>query len=205
MKDSRIGTYALVGMTIILTMKFKCIEALLSLENAPVGHAQAPLVSFLSLQPAGAALIAAHTISRWSSIALIYLCPYIQDEEDAKRGLYNWFAQSKRLLTPPRLLLGTLSAIFIPYCTLGLERALILYATVLVVTILSGYYGILVLGGVVGDYLGATIQVAELACYLALTANWQVVLEDWRPFVTLAVVAAIPLIYCRRIIKTADC
>ena len=31
----------------------------------------------------------------------------LQDEEDAKRGLYNWFARSQHLLTPFRIALST--------------------------------------------------------------------------------------------------
>lgn len=83
----------------------------------------------------------------------------MQDDEDAKQGLYNWFAQSQRLLTAPRLLIGTLTAALIPYLALGFDRALIVYAVVLVVTVSAGYYGNLVIGGVIGDFLGATIQV----------------------------------------------
>ena len=221
MKDSRIGTYALVGMTVILSIKFKCIEMLLLVEederkNSFASSTNQTLLDgdllqgtsiFSQFPPlrAGAVLITAHAISRWTSLPLIYFYHYIQDEEDAKRGLYNWFAQSKTLLTPPRLLLGTVSAVAIPLLTVGLYRSILLYGTVLVVTVLSGYYGNLVLGGLVGDYLGATIQVAELACYLVLTARWERVAVEWSVFVQLAVVAAVPILYCRRIIKSVDC
>jgi hypothetical protein len=33
---------------------------------------------------------------------------WLQDEEDAKKGLYNWFARSQHLLTPLRIALSTL-------------------------------------------------------------------------------------------------
>lgn len=69
------------------------------------------------------------------------------------------FAQSQRLLTLPRLLYSTGTAILIPLAVLGLQRAAIVWATVLLVTVCSGYYGHAIIGGVVGDYLGATIQV----------------------------------------------
>lgn len=194
MKDSRVGTYALVGMSLVLTIKLHCLATLV-MNTTPAG--------------AAAALIAAHAASRWSSLPLIYLLHYIQDEEDAKRGLYNWFAQSQRLLTPPRLILGTVTAVVVPWVTLGLTQALWIYATVVVVTLLAGYYANAVLGGVVGDYLGATIQIAELGCYMVLTGKWSglEVMDEkvWKPLVTLAAVAAIPIIYCRRIIKTVDC
>lgn len=108
------------------------------------------------------------------------------------------------------------------------------------------------IGGVVGDYLGATIQVgrggdvmwlgcwmppllhagglprlrqarapacpvtharspphrprarqvAELAIYMALAADWGAAASNWRPFALLALAAAIPVYYTRRIIAT---
>lgn len=71
MKDSRVGTYALVGTALLLQVKLAALAAL--------GPARA-----------GAALVAAHAASRWTALPLTYACRYIQDEEDAKRGLYNW-------------------------------------------------------------------------------------------------------------------
>ncbi|KAH7621289.1 hypothetical protein Ndes2526B_g03630 [Nannochloris sp. 'desiccata'] len=218
MKDSRIGTYALVGMVVVLSMKFKCIETLLLLEQQHSftkggtisidGDRESRMYtspSAASFHSAGAVLLAVHSICRWTSLPLIYFCHYIQDEEDAKRGLYNWFAQSKTLLTPLRLLFGTATAVAIPILAVGLQKAMVLFATVIAITVLSSYYGKLVLGGIVGDYLGATIQIAEVACYLVLTARWEKVTEEWLVFLKLAVVAAVPVIYCRRIIKAIDC
>jgi adenosylcobinamide-GDP ribazoletransferase len=221
MKDSRIGTYALVGMVVVLSMKFKCIEILLSVEEQqsfPEGNSinsssidgdkrseMYTSTSAASLHSVGAVLVAVHSISRWTSLPLIYFCHYIQDEEDAKRGLYNWFAQSQTLLTPPRLLFGTAAAITIPIFAVGLQKAMLLYATVTAITLLSSYYGKLVLGGIVGDYLGATIQIAEIACYLVLTARWEKVTQEWQVFMKLAAMVAMPVMYCRRIIKAVDC
>lgn len=58
-----------------------------------------------------------------------------------------------------------------------------------------------------GDYLGATIQVAELACYLALCADWGAAAAGWRPLAVLAAAAALPVLYTRRIVdfKEAAC
>ena len=59
MKDSRIGTYALVGMALVLHQKLHALAAL-------------PLVEV------GSTLVVAHCISRWTCIPLIYFCTYIQ-------------------------------------------------------------------------------------------------------------------------------
>jgi len=190
MKDSRVGTYALVGMALVITIKLRCIEHLLSYDDGRKTAASA-----------AAALIAVHAASRWTSLPLIYMLMYIQDEEDAKKGLYNWFAQSQRLLTPPRLIIGTVSAVAVPWIVLEPHQACIIYFSIGMVTIVAAYYGNAIIGGVVGDYLGATIQVAELACYLALSADWKVLNERWEPLAVLALVAALPVLYCRRIIN----
>jgi cobalamin synthase len=113
----------------------------------------------------------------------------LQDEEDAKRGLYNWFAQSRALLTLPRLLLGTVTAFAAPVLLLGAARGALVAATTLAVTLSSGYYGNAIIGGVVGDYLGATIQVGSGGqpagptrprCTPA-TVHAAAALSSWRP------------------------
>jgi hypothetical protein len=71
---------------------------------------------------------------------------------------------------------------------------------VLAITVASGYYGTAVIGGVVGDYLGATIAVSEVAIYLVIAADWQAVAVQWQPLALLAAVAALPVIYTRRVI-----
>lgn len=106
------------------------------------------------------------------------------------------------MLTPPRLLLGTLSTAAVLAAALPPAQAATAAAVVLAVTLASGYYGTLVLGGVVGDYLGATIAVAELAVYLALAADWPAAAVRWQPLAVLAAAAALPVMYTRRVIST---
>lgn len=67
-----------------------CIPRLLPL---PFLRLQAKLAVLGTLGPgrAGAALVAAHAASRWTALPLTYCCHYLQDAEDAKRGLYNWW------------------------------------------------------------------------------------------------------------------
>ena len=62
-------------------------------------------------------------------------------------------------------------------------------------TIAAGAYGQSVLGGVMGDFLGATICVLELAIYLALAADAS--RFDASAVLRLALVASFPQIYGR--------
>lgn len=184
MKDSRIGTYALIGCTLVLQMK---MQALAGLEKEMVLRA----------------LIVSHCVARWTSLPLLYLVPYIQDEEDAKKGLYNWFAQSQKLLTLPRIFLGTLITASIAVVAVGLDTALLLFLTTIIMTISAGYYADYVLGGIVGDFLGATICVTEAVLYMVMMVDWKGVVETeerWQALMRLVIVAALPVIYSRRVI-----
>lgn len=111
------------------------------------------------------------------------------------------FAQSQRLLTPPRLAFGTLSTAAVVALALPAAQAVAVGVTILCMTLASAYYGHAVLGGVVGDYLGATIAATELAIYLVLAADWPAVAVRWQPLAILAAAAAVPVIYTRRIIQ----
>ena len=62
-------------------------------------------------------------------------------------------------------------------------------------TIAAGAYGQSILGGVMGDFLGATICVLELSIYLALAADAS--RADVGAFMRLAVVVSLPQIYGR--------
>lgn len=117
------------------------------------------------------------------------------------------FAQSQRLLTPPRLAFGTLSTAAVVAVALPPAQALAVGATVLCMTVAAAYYGNAVLGGVVGDYCGATIAATELAIYLVLAADWAAVAARWQPLAVLAAAAVVPVVYCRRIIQVggANC
>mgnify|MGYP001807063661 CR=1 FL=1 len=80
MKDSRVGTYALVGTALALQLKTSGLAAIAAAAPEAGG----------GVAGVAAALVAAHAASRWTSMVLIYVCEYVQDDEDAKRGMYNW-------------------------------------------------------------------------------------------------------------------
>ena len=85
------------------------------------------------------------------------------------------------------------SATIIAFGLLPVEAAMRVLAATAVGTIVAGAYGQSVLGGVMGDFLGATICVLELAIYLALGADES--RADASAFLRLAVVVSLPQIY----------
>ena len=55
---------------------------------------------------------------------------------------------------------GTATMVAVPLVMLQPHQALLAIATVLFVTAAAAYYGTAIIGGVIGDFLGATIQVS---------------------------------------------
>ena len=88
-----------------------------------------------------------------------------------------------------------MSATTIALGLLPVEAAMRVLAATAVGTIAAGAYGQSVLGGVMGDFLGATICVLELSIYLALAADPP--RFDASAFLRLAVVVSLPQIYGR--------
>ena len=88
------------------------------------------------------------------------------------------------------------SATIIAFGLLPVEAAMRVLAATAVGTIAAGAYGESVLGGVMGDFLGATICVMELSIYLALAADAS--RFDASAFLRLAVVVSLPQVYGRR-------
>ena len=87
------------------------------------------------------------------------------------------------------------SATTIAFGLLPVDAAMRVLAATAVGTIVAGAYGQSVLGGVMGDFLGATICVLELAVYLSLAADAS--RFDASAFLRLAVVVSLPQVYGR--------
>jgi adenosylcobinamide-GDP ribazoletransferase len=144
MKDSRIG--ALGALALILLIGGK-LAALISLPPA-----QAP-----------AALVAAHVLSRWSSLPLLWSLPYARPEGGMALALAG-------TATLGRVAAGTGAAAIVALL-LG-WRALPVAVVAVIATLASGLFFRARLGGVTGDCLGATNQLVELAVLLTLAARW---------------------------------
>ncbi|MDN5898401.1 MAG: adenosylcobinamide-GDP ribazoletransferase, partial [Psychrobacter sp.] len=155
MKDSRLGTYGVLGLVSALLIKIS-------------------LLASMPLFVAIVALIVGHTASRLLCISLLTLLPYGGEIEHAKakpmaqqltplQGLYS----SGWLL----LALGLVTFMF-PYTVQQIGFAQWLLALVLAL-IATDYMRRLLrrrLDGYTGDGLGATQQLSEIAIYVGLAA-----------------------------------
>eukprot|EP00892_Ulva_mutabilis_P002030 jgi/Ulvmu1/11828/UM080_0039.1 len=174
MKDSRVGTYALVGTVLVQAVKLTSLAAL-----------PAPL----------AALPLAHALSRWVPLPISFMCSYIQDEEDAKRGLYNWFAKVQELLTPARLAAATAASLAVAVVLSDACTACLALALCSVIAVGAAAYAEGMIGGIVGDFLGATVAMSEVAIYLLLRLDlchggWER-FQDGQVLQSLGVLAAV--------------
>ena len=141
---------------------------------------------------AGPCLVVAQCLSRASAAPLIYAYEYVVDDEDAKGEYYNWFGESRRLLGRTRVALAVATAVTVATAVLPPGPALRALLATAVGTFVAGEYGRSVLGGVMGDFLGATICCLELAVYLAIIAEGP---SDTGALLWLAIVVSLPQIY----------
>jgi adenosylcobinamide-GDP ribazoletransferase len=152
MKDSRVGSYGVVGLALVLLVK---VGAIAALAEASVGGAVR-------------ALIVAHTLGRWSSLPLIHALPDVRDDGAKSRP----FAGS---VTMPRLIVGSawaLAATTLALAPLGTGAVGTTLACAALVTVLGARYFQRRLGGMTGDCLGAANQLVEVGTYLVLASAW---------------------------------
>jgi len=154
MKDSRVGSYALVGVVLVLGVKAAVLIDVASQSRA-AGIARA--------------LIAAHVLGRWSSVPLIWHYPYVRPASDAERpSAGRPFVAS---VTIEQLVAATLIAVVLVALAVGALDGLVVVIVALGVTALAGTYFRRRIGGITGDALGAANQIVELSVYLALAAR----------------------------------
>jgi hypothetical protein len=98
----------------------------------------------------------------------MHFYPYLEDT-GPKSSYYSFFTNAPLLVTVPRVLatFGVGLA-----CAVGLYGVdgVYVFAAMLVVARLAGGYGTTILGGIMGDFLGATICMTELALLSVLHA-----------------------------------
>jgi adenosylcobinamide-GDP ribazoletransferase len=142
MRDSRIGAYGAVALVLLLVLR--------------IG-----LIASMSISIATTALVAAHTLGRWSSLPLIHWLPYARGHEG---GTAKPFAAA---VSAGRLAAGTAAAVAIVLIALG-GRALLPLGLATAITLLAASYFRQRLGGMTGDCLGAANVVVEVGVLLAL-------------------------------------
>lgn len=143
MKDSRIGTYGAVALTMALLLRVCCLANL----------------------PALWVVAIAQGWSRALAVVLMRLLPYARDEADAK--LKPVAQGAGRFNVGLALIIGAIPLLWLPWLT-----ALLVVATSVVLVWWWRRQLRRLIGGYTGDALGAIQQLSELLCYLVVLAQW---------------------------------
>lgn len=147
MKDSRVGTYGVLALGLVLAIKVAAL-------------AQLPLTT------AALALVAAHGAGRTAAVAVMVLDRHVSDPASAKYKPAPNGVRALELLVAAVLGLWPLTLLGLP----GLVGAAVgaALATLLAVTARR------LIGGHTGDVLGGIEQVCELGVLLGVAAIWGV-------------------------------
>jgi len=142
MKDSRVGTYGLVGLGLVLGIKF------IALNEMPIEMVVLVLIS-------------GHAISRLTSVSLIYTDEYARED---------LLSKSKPLAT--KMTHGDyLIAAFFALTPLLLMKNYWIFLTIIPLILVKLYFSRYFnkwIGGYTGDCLGAVQQIAEIVYYLSV-------------------------------------
>jgi len=149
MKDSRIGSFGAIGITLMLVAKFSALQQ---------------IAAWNGLRMLGFALIAGHAWSRFAPIALMFALDYVREDESAKsRPL-------ARPLSIPALSVAAVCGLA-PCLLLWSSKVWLALALTTAVTVIAAAYLVRRIGGYTGDCLGASQQLAELAFYVGLACK----------------------------------
>ena len=156
MKDSRVGTYGLVGLGLVLATK---VAALYSATGPGPTKLTVPVL-----------LAVAHPLSRLTALGFIRTLPYArQDLADGKANAVAHSMPNGRLASAALWGLVPLVALVVWQKQLALLGVLL--PLLLLHGVLNRWYRKW-LGGYTGDCLGAAQQVAEVLVYLSLTVHF---------------------------------
>jgi len=160
MKDSRVGTYGVAGLVLVLLVKFLSLSTIL--QFAPTGFFEYPLFIL-------AVFISGNSLSRFIALTTIVTHQYVRENDDSKakpvvkQNLKWWDV---------KLIISAFFGI-IP---------LVIFKTPLVFLLIIPMYltkGLMLrffkkwIGGYTGDCLGAVQQVSEVVFYIGFIILWK--------------------------------
>ncbi len=148
MKDSRLGTFGVIGLIGILSLKYVSLKALTPSINIPL------------------VLISGHAISRFTATILLYTHPYVRDIESSKVKPTSKQMSTKALI---------ISAFFgvLPLCFFNKPLVFLCIVPLVAVYAYMGAFFKKWIGGQTGDCAGALQQVSEVVFYIVLLLLWK--------------------------------
>lgn len=146
MKDSRIGAYGVIGVILLLLLKFTSL--------VHIAENNFWLMIFT--------LISAHSVSRFFSGMMIYTHEYVTDIDKSKSK-----PMANQALPVKNLIISFLFCL-LPFLILGEWKFLLILPLCYVGKVYLGWYFKKYIGGYTGDCLGTVQQVTEVLFYLGI-------------------------------------
>lgn len=156
MKDSRVGTYGVLGIILLLGAKISSLYTITRLQFEPV--------------ILGLIFISAHSLSRLTAGVTIKTHEYVR--EDAQSKVKPIAKSMSNATFVPMVIFGLLPLLILCFILDLPELLLILVALYFTKFFLARYFKKWI-GGYTGDCLGAIQQVSELVFYLSIIAIWR--------------------------------
>lgn len=156
MKDSRLGTYGVIGLISILSIKFMALQELITL-------------TFKNSTELFLLFIIPHSISRFFSASMIFTHEYAGISTGSKSSGAVEKVKSINLLIA--FLFAIIPLLILVYLTH--QPIFLLILLLYFVNILLGRYFYKRIGGYTGDCLGAVQQVTEILTYISLIILWR--------------------------------
>ncbi|MEM9830307.1 MAG: adenosylcobinamide-GDP ribazoletransferase [Bacteroidota bacterium] len=155
MKDSRVGTYAVVGLILLLTLKVALLTEIIR---------QQEWIYIILV------VVNGHTLSRLMAATVIFTHQYVREDEQSKaRPFAKAYSKINIILA---LLFGLIPTAVIVTLTNQLGWCLVPMLLYLVKVYLSNLFQRKI-GGYTGDCLGATQQIVEVAYYIMVVLLWK--------------------------------
>jgi adenosylcobinamide-GDP ribazoletransferase len=154
MKDSRLGTYGVAGLILILLLKFYTLRLIVSFD----------------INETIFVFITAHSLSRFTAATFIFTDEYVRENEDSKAK-----PVAKKITFTELCIAGffaLLPLIIFVLLTRNFYLFLVILPLIFVKIFLSSFFNKKI-GGYTGDCLGATQQIAEIVIYLSFIALWR--------------------------------
>jgi nicotinate-nucleotide--dimethylbenzimidazole phosphoribosyltransferase len=165
MTDTRLGTFGCVTLLLFLVAKVQLLIAISAQEIPETTESTTTtslLTSFWTLSHVGRAIVISQTLARCGPTYMIHAFPYV-DEGGPKNKFYSFMVQARQLVTTSRVFIAVLYCFGVAmYLYDSVTGIVLLLAVVFAFGHGAGRYSTYMIGGVMGDFLGATICLAEL-------------------------------------------
>ena len=150
MKDSRIGAYGMIGMALLLLLKY---TALLTLFE---------FMTLSSLNSFWIVFFIGHSLSRLTALTFVYTHDYAREDLSSK------VKPIAKKLSATEIIVASVFGFLPIFLFSPWSLGVLVIAPLFLLKIYLGYYFKKWIGGYTGDCLGATQQISEVIIYLYL-------------------------------------